>query len=213
MAFVITSISGVPDYSTNNSVNTSTPGGFPTTVWNVTGKYPDGPTGSFVPVTFQIPRRVGPYKVPLSLLGTFTFDPKIWITKSYVVSCILPARGGQLAKSMVLVSDPIPAPIAGVNVVVPSFNLLKPDFTKGLPRLPFGWAGDFTWTITMADNPGKWSWTVKYSCCLDMHTYRHDINSHNRHMPHPHPSRDVLDVLRRNLRPHHSPQPHNPVPR
>ena len=156
MAFVVTSITALPKYSTRNRINAVTPGDFHTPIWNAMSPfiYPDGPTGSYNPVTFQIPDRVGPFKVPLSLQGTFNFDINLWGGQSYVVYCVLPARGGQLANSMVLVSDPIRAPMMGLGVVVSGFNLLKPDFRMGLPRLPFRWAGDFIWTIMMASNPG-----------------------------------------------------------
>ncbi|KID73420.1 uncharacterized protein G6M90_00g062640 [Metarhizium brunneum] len=115
------------------------------TVWNNTGSWVDGPTGSTRPNVFlnTMPTATGFYKI--NVHGTAPFSA-IWRGKSYVVAGHV---GGRLA----LISPLVPVPATGNAVAVNGLYLMAPDFKTRQVVIPFRYGGDFSWQL--------WLWNGK----------------------------------------------------
>lgn len=109
------------------------------TVWNNTGSWVDGPTGSSRPNVFlnTMPTATGFYKI--NVHGTAPFSAS-WRGFSYVVAGHV---GGRLA----LISPLVPVPATGNTVTVNGLYLMAPDFKTRQVVIPFRYGGDFSWHV------------------------------------------------------------------
>lgn len=140
--FDIVSIQAVPDIACVSSTGQVI---FPTktTIWDAVGNYIDGDTGSRVPVMFHTPQApiASPF-VKIEVTGTCKF-PASRTGQQYVLSMMSDSG------TTVLQSQPVDVPPdTESNVVVAKLLVLTPN--GGWCPLPFRWAGDFTWTISLA---------------------------------------------------------------
>lgn len=115
-------------------------------IWTPSSRTIDGP-GSTLPAVF-LNRNMKPgYLARLKLIGSCKF-PATWQTKKYTLT-------GSLGPTRVLERKGISVPTGNstMNVVANGIPLLSPNLATQCP-LPFRWAGDFTWTITL-ETSGK----------------------------------------------------------
>lgn len=140
-SWVVESIQAGLQLVTVNTAGRALPASGNLTIWTPDQPNIDGP-GSTYPATF-LNRDMKPgYLTRLTLAGTCQF-PASWQTKKYTLT-------GALGPTRVLERKGISVPTQNApnNVVANGIPLLSPNLATPCP-LPFRWAGDFTWTITL----------------------------------------------------------------
>lgn len=140
----VTSIEAAPEIPCISSLDTVISPNDRLPIWNIFGDFKDGTTGSYFPVTFVAPYVLAPgYTARIALTGTYIFPP-FWKGK-YILKA-------WVGRTQVLQSQEIP--IQNIesqgNVRVAGLWLMVPNFAAATSTLPFRWAGDFSWTITLA---------------------------------------------------------------
>lgn len=112
------------------------------TIWDSTKNYNDSDTGSTVPVMFRtLSAPVSDPMVSIRLAGTCEF-PATWAGGKYILSALAGSN------TTVLQSEELDVPPnSSQNIVVKNFHLLMSSAVSC--PLPFRWAGDFTWTISL----------------------------------------------------------------
>lgn len=140
----VTSIEAAPEIPCISSLDTVIWPSDRLPIWNIFGDFKDGATGSFLPVTFVAPNVSAPgYTARIALTGTCIFPP-FWMGR-YILKA-------WIGRTQVLQSQemPIPRSESQGNVRVVGLWLMVPNFAAATSTLPFRWAGDFSWTITLA---------------------------------------------------------------